>query len=115
MSRKPLVLGLGILLLGACGGDDKKVENTCEPQQTFALVGEPFLRTYCQSCHNSASAVELGGGHAFEKEADLRSHGDDAYELVDSGEMPRSGPRPPEDQKAAFLAWLQCSGISQPE
>jgi hypothetical protein len=103
------------VLACACGGDAKKVQDTCATSVSYETVGEPFLERNCLRCHGEDVGAALGGGHVFGSEAELAEHGHDVYEAVESGVMPKGGPALPEAEKRAFLDWLECSGHADAE
>ena len=118
------LLGVGVCALAmaaaavACGGDEKSStggtpKNTCDATQTWAKVGQPFVNTYCVACHSESKADALGDGHVFDTLDEVEEHGHDIYEQVESGKMPKgSADSVDEDEKEAFLDWLDCSGLS---
>jgi len=112
------LLGIVICLagLGACG--DEKENGGGEPEpcttdQTWAKVANPILDDNCRTCHNAADAEKLGGGHDFTNEAQVRDHGHEMFEKVESGEMPPKGFEIAAADKNALLDWLECSGASK--
>jgi len=103
--RNLLVVGACALAAAvACGGEDESggdddggaTADTCPNDLTWEKSAQPFLENYCFTCH-SESTKDSGDGHAFVTERQIRAHGHDVYEQVESGEMPKSGPRPSDD------------------
>jgi cytochrome c5 len=109
-----------LLALGACGDDSgesdddhahEEAPNECPPELTYAAVGAPFLEKYCVACHSPTTASALGESNIIDTEARIREHGSGLYDLVFSGEMPKSGTVTAADKKE-FLDWMECSGAA---
>jgi cytochrome c5 len=116
--RSLTVLG-ALLALGACGDDSgdgdhaqEEAGEGCPPELTYASVAEPFLEAHCELCHSPKTAASLGDGNVIDSEARIREHGKGLYDLVLSGEMPKSGGPVPADEKKDFLDWMECSGAT---
>ncbi len=111
-------LGLvAVALLMACGDDGSDAEAVdeslaCPPELTYAKVGESFLEAHCLVCHSAVNAEKLGDGNVIDSNARIREHGKYLYDLVLSGEMPKSGAAVPEAEKRDFLDWMECSGAA---
>lgn len=103
-----------LLALAACGddGSDEATQDECPPELSYAASGAPFLATYCASCHAAEHAKQLGDGDVIDSEAAVRVHGKGLYDLVLSGEMPKSGGPVPDAPKRDFLDWMECSGAA---
>jgi len=107
-----------LIAASACGDDDDHgteeglAEEECPAELSYALIAEPFLEEHCAVCHSEKAAQALGDGNVIDSEASIREHGSHRFELVESGEMPKSGGPVPAAEKKDFLDWLECSGAT---
>jgi hypothetical protein len=75
----------------------------------YALTGQPFLTTYCRSCHGAGQQL---GAVRLDSLEDLHQHQERVAVRLGEGTMPPSGgPRP--DELLAFQAWLDCGAPGQ--
>jgi uncharacterized membrane protein len=96
--------------LVACGGP-ADAEGPCSPYVTWATVGEPYVRTWCASCH----AADLHGpdragaplGVDFDTLDDVRSRADRVSQRVTDDTMPPST-APDATERTRFLDWMRC-------
>ncbi|HEX5660317.1 MAG TPA: hypothetical protein VFX59_24145 [Polyangiales bacterium] len=120
MTFRTLTMLTVCLGLAACGDDassdddqsDEETPSECPAELSYAAVGEPFLAKYCETCHSPVTAAKLGDSNVIDTEARIREHGKGLYDLVLSGEMPKSGGPVPAAEKKEFLDWMECSGAA---
>lgn len=108
--RLPLLL---FLLAGCAGGedtDDTDVDCSLSPDLTWANWGDPFFRTWCQSCHSADTPNRFGApeGIDFDTLEDVRLYEGAIHQTVLVDEtMPVGGGI--EDTQLDNLAWyLSC-------
>ena len=108
----------GISVLGSCGGDGESKPAECPAELSYTKTAEPFVSKYCISCH-SRSVTGLARNGApddvnFGSEADLFTHGTHVTEHVSENLMPPPGAlQPSATERADFVAWTKCSGVSE--
>ncbi|MET0286028.1 MAG: hypothetical protein ABW352_16215 [Polyangiales bacterium] len=120
MTFRSLTMAGALLALGACGDDSSEGDDDhsheggadeCPAELTYAASAAPVLQKYCAACHAPTTASALGAGNIIDTEARIREHGKGLYDLVLSGEMPKSG-KLPDAEKTNFLDWMECSGAA---
>ncbi|MEQ1505251.1 MAG: hypothetical protein ABMB14_23675, partial [Myxococcota bacterium] len=85
------------VVLAGCAGDgtDTTPQPNCEDGDTWTTVGEPFVRTWCTSCHASTLPAELRYGAPlgldFDTLAGVRASAD-AVAGASTGDAPRMPP-----------------------
>jgi uncharacterized membrane protein len=113
--RSWLLLCVSVLSLAACGSD-KKEAGECPAELSYLTTAKPFVSKYCVSCH-SVGSTDRGGAPAdvnFGEEANLFTHGTHIHEYVNDKVMPPAGePQPTAAERNAFIAWTECSGVSE--
>lgn len=76
------------MLMTACSSGDP-TGATCPPTNppTYASFGQPFMTTYCTSCHSANSTNRHGApkGQNYDTEADLMRHAPDIDEAAAKG------------------------------
>jgi mono/diheme cytochrome c family protein len=85
------------------------------PDEAFTAVVQPFLRANCIGCHNeklASGGLNLAQFLGATESAALqdRAHWQMVAQKIRAGEMPPQGlPRPPANQIAAVVAWIESS------
>lgn len=110
----------GLVVVTDTGGGDTgspprpTAEADCgDPLLTWETVGDPFVRTWCTSCHSSALAEEHRQGAPvgvdFDSYDNVIAYAAriEARVTSDDAPMPPAG-TPDADEEARFLEWLAC-------
>ena len=103
---------LSVLLLAAC--DDATPDESCDNSPwTYSNTGDPFMRTWCTSCHHTdmADTVRPDGTEGI----NLDGFGNvaafleriEARALGDSPTMPPAG-GPSEVEREQLAEWIAC-------
>lgn len=109
-----VLLGLALVLLGACGKQDDLESHTCPTSSavTYDDFGKQFFDTWCQSCHAAAQTERNGAPDDvfFDTRDDIYRLRVQVYDQAagSNGSMP-IGPHGPSDADREKLAdWLSC-------
>ena len=97
-----------LLLLLACADAPPPAADSPAPSSEdcgdYASLGQPFLMTWCTSCHGPTQELGAVRLHTLEL---LQQHSERVQLRLEAGSMPPSG-GPSEAELQAFQAWLDC-------
>ena len=106
------VLGCGDKLdpVGPDEADDTAADAGAEAAySTTILPVKPILDTYCVSCHSTRGAT---AGVALDTYENAAANAERGNALMQSGEMPPSGPAPSAEEKQLFETWVN-TGLTE--
>jgi len=120
MKITAFLMCIGALFAMGCGDKIDPVEPS-EPGDTAADAGveaaysttilpvKSILDAYCVSCHSTRGAT---AGVALDTYENVVANAEHGNELMQSGQMPPSGPSPSDDEKRLFERWVE-TGLAE--
>ncbi len=114
-----------LLVALACAAEALAGSKKPDPDpEDFSQLVQPFVRKHCAECHSGEYAeagVDLEACKSLEQVRKDRPTWERVLRMVRGGQMPPSdSPRPPKDDTAAVVAWIEkalapdCSGPIDP-
>jgi hypothetical protein len=112
-AARSLAVLLGVCVLVGCDVPEEVVADACPDDTvlTYENFGEPYLLTWCVSCHSSwvaeADRQDAPDGVDFDTYGGFAPYADTAAHLSMIQEMPPAG-GPTADDRARFTEWVAC-------